>query len=227
MICKGVPAGRNEAGYGITFGTGFRMKDLQIDYAFIPLGDLGDEHRVSAEWAFGEITVRPKVARSGYFEETMRREVSQGPRRPKMSAMPGEERTPPRAVFSAPAKPTPADVVPVEERINALLIDARHASDKGDVENAAGLYRRIILLDPANTTALYNLATIQYNREDFYDAAHLYAEVARHEPSDGDAWFYLGMSRLKLGDEMSAREAFERTLEVNPTNRWARNYLGR
>jgi hypothetical protein len=39
---------RNDAGVGITAGFGCLFKDGSIDYAFVPMGDLGDAHRISA-----------------------------------------------------------------------------------------------------------------------------------------------------------------------------------
>jgi len=39
---------RNEAGLGLTAGFGFLFDAGSIDYAFVPMGDLGDAHRFSA-----------------------------------------------------------------------------------------------------------------------------------------------------------------------------------
>jgi tetratricopeptide (TPR) repeat protein len=37
-----------------TYGVGFENPILRVDYAFVPLGDLGDTHRVSAIYKFGK-----------------------------------------------------------------------------------------------------------------------------------------------------------------------------
>ncbi len=37
----------------LTAGLGFKLNAAQIDYAFVPLGELGLTHRVSASWKFG------------------------------------------------------------------------------------------------------------------------------------------------------------------------------
>jgi hypothetical protein len=42
-----------EAGNGAAMGLGFRYGFLRVDYAYAPLGDLGDTHRVSLSWRPG------------------------------------------------------------------------------------------------------------------------------------------------------------------------------
>ncbi|MEK7744548.1 MAG: hypothetical protein AAB578_09205, partial [Elusimicrobiota bacterium] len=44
----------NDAGPGITAGVGWVLGDLDLDYAFVPYGDLGISHRISVSWRFGE-----------------------------------------------------------------------------------------------------------------------------------------------------------------------------
>ena len=43
------------AGGPMTYGAGFHAGDLKIDYAFAPLGDLGDTHHVAFTWRFGHL----------------------------------------------------------------------------------------------------------------------------------------------------------------------------
>ncbi|MFH1723100.1 MAG: PorV/PorQ family protein [Elusimicrobiota bacterium] len=45
---------RNDAGPGLSIGLGWALKDLQMDYAFVPFGDLGSAHRLSATLRWGE-----------------------------------------------------------------------------------------------------------------------------------------------------------------------------
>ncbi len=40
-----------------TVGMGVRMGDMRLDYAFVPYGDLGDSHRLTASYDFGEPSV--------------------------------------------------------------------------------------------------------------------------------------------------------------------------
>lgn len=38
---------------GLTLGCGFRAQSLTVDYAYVPFGDLGESHRISAGYQFG------------------------------------------------------------------------------------------------------------------------------------------------------------------------------
>ncbi|MEW5693695.1 MAG: PorV/PorQ family protein [Candidatus Hydrogenedentota bacterium] len=42
-----------DADDGLTLGCGIRYQSFTLDYAFLPMGDLGDSHRVSAGYKFG------------------------------------------------------------------------------------------------------------------------------------------------------------------------------
>lgn len=44
---------RNDAGEGLTAGMGVRVSDLAFDYAYVPYGDFGQNHRVSLTYRFG------------------------------------------------------------------------------------------------------------------------------------------------------------------------------
>ena len=44
---------RNDAGPGVTAGVGWLHRGMRVDYAFVPYGDLGFGHRVSAAFRWG------------------------------------------------------------------------------------------------------------------------------------------------------------------------------
>ena len=44
---------RNDAGLGVSFGLGWKGQKLGADYAFVPLGDLGNAHRISFTLRWG------------------------------------------------------------------------------------------------------------------------------------------------------------------------------
>jgi len=55
FLRAGYKTGRSRyAGPGFTAGAGFINRDLRLDYAFAPYGDLGDVHRVTVALRFGE-----------------------------------------------------------------------------------------------------------------------------------------------------------------------------
>lgn len=45
---------RSELDDGLTVGLGVNVNDLTLDYAYVPFGDFGDEHKISAEYKFGK-----------------------------------------------------------------------------------------------------------------------------------------------------------------------------
>ncbi len=54
FIRAGYKTGRSRyAGPGFTVGLGLKNRDLRVDYAFAPYGDLGDAHRVTVALSFG------------------------------------------------------------------------------------------------------------------------------------------------------------------------------
>jgi len=48
------------AGPGFSAGIGFRNSDLRLDYAFAPYGELGDSHRLTVSFSFGEVRLAPE-----------------------------------------------------------------------------------------------------------------------------------------------------------------------
>ncbi len=46
---------RNDAGIGITAGFGYQFKAGSIDYAFVPMGDIGNAHRISITFHWGSM----------------------------------------------------------------------------------------------------------------------------------------------------------------------------
>jgi len=53
---------RNDAGIGIAAGFGYQWRGVSIDYAFVPMGELGDAHRVSVTVRWGGVA--PSAAKT-------------------------------------------------------------------------------------------------------------------------------------------------------------------
>lgn len=55
FLRAGFKTGRSaNAGPGFTAGAGLANRDLKVDYAFLPYGDLGNSHRVTVSFRFGK-----------------------------------------------------------------------------------------------------------------------------------------------------------------------------
>ena len=82
---------------GWTFGGGVLLKQFSLDYAYVPLGDLGNMQRVSLTYSFGERCALPAVA---------------------VAPTPIPTQTPaPTAVPTAAASPVAASEAPVETQV--------------------------------------------------------------------------------------------------------------
>ncbi len=53
--------GQNDLDTGLTYGVGFGNERIRLDYAFVPFGKLGDSHRVSLGFRFGQSYRRAQV----------------------------------------------------------------------------------------------------------------------------------------------------------------------
>ena len=53
----------NDVGNSLTVGAGFRWKDLEMDYAYIPFGELGDQNLFSLAYYFGGERMTPNTPR--------------------------------------------------------------------------------------------------------------------------------------------------------------------
>ena len=77
---------------------------------------------------------------------------------------------------------------------------------------------------PKNQDLVTGAALIEEGR---YSAAiPLMQKVVAVEPSNADAYNYLGFSHRKLGDQAKALEFYQRALELKPKHRGANEYLG-
>ena len=55
---------RNDTDIGITGGVGANWRNLAVDYAFVPFGELGIAHRISLTFRWGlQAETRPSAAR--------------------------------------------------------------------------------------------------------------------------------------------------------------------
>ncbi len=67
FVRAGYKSGRSRnAGPGFTAGAGLANRELRIDYAFVPYGDLGDSHRVTVAFRFGAARPAP-FDRAAYY----------------------------------------------------------------------------------------------------------------------------------------------------------------
>ncbi len=208
--------GRNEAGSGLTAGIGFRTGALRLDYAYVPYGDLGDAHRISAEWDFG-----PSIGRA---PESPRAPLATAGRAAVVEATPSvlPARTPtPSPVNAAP----PARPAVTRRSVGDVVKEGQEAASRGEDRRAEELFREALRLDPVNVTSLFNVASYRYMAGDYVEARRHYTTTIRLAPEDAEAWLYLGLSEMKLGRAAEARLALQKALQLDPSMDIARQAL--
>ena len=98
---------------------------------------------------------------------------------------------------------------------------------RGELDAAVGTYQAILLDDPYNASALYNLAAIFEQNSRAGEATPLLERFLSFAPDDVQARVLLAKSYEDLGDLTTAREAYTRVLALDPANTGAREALDR
>jgi tetratricopeptide (TPR) repeat protein len=95
----------------------------------------------------------------------------------------------------------------------------------GNFEEASGLYRHALEIDPYLVPALINLANIHYARDEIAEAQALYERAIVLEPDVFEAHFNLGNIFHDLGRYPEAQICYRDALKLNPTYAEAHFYL--
>ncbi|HRY28721.1 MAG TPA: PorV/PorQ family protein [Elusimicrobiota bacterium] len=62
ILRMGFDSGLRDIFLGVTTGVGFRLRNVDIDYAFVPLGNLGTTQRMTLAWRIGKTAPRTRNA---------------------------------------------------------------------------------------------------------------------------------------------------------------------
>ena len=99
-------------------------------------------------------------------------------------------------------------------------------------EKAIDYYRQSLDYDINCWEAQHNLVETlllkgwEYlNQKDYSKATKTFSEVIEHDSKNASAYYNLGVSLYSQGQITSANEAFDRTLELNPSHSDAQDYL--
>ncbi len=94
--------------------------------------------------------------------------------------------------------------------------------DLGELDDAIEALERATTLDPSHAAAHLLLGNVRFERERYEEAASAYEASLRFDRSSAqDAWFYLGDSAHRAGDEERAKEALAAYLEHEPEGDFA------
>jgi tetratricopeptide (TPR) repeat protein len=82
-------------------------------------------------------------------------------------------------------------------------------------------YEAILKIDPQNTTSLYWLGVLLYNRKDYDNAGRNFEKIVNLYPMDYGSVIMLAWTRLYQGKKTDARVLFNHALLLSPGSRSA------
>lgn len=86
-------------------------------------------------------------------------------------------------------------------------------------------YEAILKIDPLNTTSLYWLGVLLYNRKDFDNAARNFEKIVNLYPMDYGSTIMLAWTRLYQGKKADAKVLFNQALLLSPDDESATSGL--
>jgi chemotaxis protein methyltransferase CheR len=97
-----------------------------------------------------------------------------------------------------------------------LLAEAQAALDRADPETAISKAQAVVAAQPENTSALMILARAHADRGDYQRAGHFCLRTLEGAPTDPSVHLLLAQLAEATGDMVTAREALEKTLYLDP-----------
>jgi predicted O-linked N-acetylglucosamine transferase (SPINDLY family) len=97
-----------------------------------------------------------------------------------------------------------------------LFHDALVAQEKGELERAAGLYRKALALAPGRPSVTNNLATVLFQLKRYAESKQLCERLLETHPQDAMALLNLGNCQVKLDSAEEALGSYEKALEMRP-----------
>ncbi|HYH19941.1 MAG TPA: tetratricopeptide repeat protein [Azospirillum sp.] len=135
---------------------------------------------------------------------------------------PGEAAAAYRAALALkPAEPTASANLP-----KAMMAEADHRFDAGDLSGAASWYRLFLLLQPDSLDAVFNRAVALRRAGRSAEALAATARAVALQPRLARAHAEEGMARNDLGQPAAAADCFARAVRQEPGNAEFRNALG-
>lgn len=111
--------------------------------------------------------------------------------------------------------PTPASfVTKAEDQLSPeeMFLKARKFDLATDRRQARIYYEKVLALDEGFAAALRNLAVLDYEAGLYASARERLTQALKREAGDGLAWYFLGLSQLKLGEPDQALDSAYRAL---------------
>ena len=180
---------------GATFGLGFSLGPADIDYAFLPFGDLGSGQRLSLKWRFANPKPNPSptVSPPPSLEAVLMPPLLPPAPRPLVLAPPSLPTAPLPLPTAAPAVLLQPTAVPTVETsamqfkvTEDSLENARHLEDSGHLDEAVAVHRNLLGLYPHNPRIWRSLGDLQYRAGHHDLALQAYDKAFENGLDDAD-----------------------------------------
>ncbi len=100
---------------------------------------------------------------------------------------------------------------------NVMMAKAYYYQTKNQMNDAIGVYKKIVGYDPRYENALFNLGLIYYDMDSLPKAQAHFDMVIGEAPTFFKAYYYRGLIAEKRGDKAAALKDFKQCLEFNST----------
>jgi tetratricopeptide (TPR) repeat protein len=87
-----------------------------------------------------------------------------------------------------------------------------------EIEKALALYRKIILLDPQHTDAIFNTGILQFEQGKFAEAKASFELSTKTDATCSRCFYYRGVIAEKQNDMPAARQFLQQALTLEPSN---------
>ena len=191
---------RNDAGPGVTAGVGWLHRGMRVDYAFVPYGDLGFGHRVSAAFRWGGTDEAP-------------------PRR--AAPAPAERTSVEESQDKAPAKPKPMTPEKHFEKAEEYIKESSYLDAKAELHEAAKALpdddeRRIFYYERLGRVSFLQ-GEISKAKSSFSEALRLAVRQDRSGSDVANAYAGMGECLAKENNVSYALKFFSKALEAKPS----------
>lgn len=201
-----------DQGTGFSFGAGIGNERIRFDYAFAPYGELGDAHRVSLTWRFGQafrqaeivdqLAVAYQRAEALYGQGYVVEAIMQARRIQQVAPWHGpSQKLIDRMKKEITTYENVARQEALKDQIREHMEKGEAAFNKEDLLSARAEFEAILTIQPDSADALRYLDRIQER----------YQSVAQ-------GFFQDGMEAFAYNDYRKAVEFFQKVLIVDPNH---------
>ena len=108
-----------------------------------------------------------------------------------------------------------------------LLLQANLSDEQGDTKSAEAGYRKVLVLDPKNSQAAYDLGALLDQEGHFAEAMEQMKKVIQLQPDNAEAFNYIGYSYADKNQNLDeAQKDVEQALKLDPGNAYYLDSLG-